>query len=55
MSFETPEYTANSDVLGILRLLEVLRVLKLTEDFIVSTMPWQQDNEPVRHAGNEQT
>ena len=29
MSFETPEYTANSDALGTLRLLEALRILGL--------------------------
>src|SRR5689334_19533855 len=29
VSFETPEYTANSDALGTLRLLEALRILKL--------------------------
>jgi GDPmannose 4,6-dehydratase len=29
VSFETPEYTGNSDALGTLRLLEALRVLKL--------------------------
>ena len=32
VSFETPEYTANSDALGTLRLLEALRVLKRTEE-----------------------
>ena len=32
MSFETPEYTANSDALGTLRLLEALRILNRTED-----------------------
>jgi GDPmannose 4,6-dehydratase len=31
VSFETPEYTANADALGVLRLLEALRILKLTE------------------------
>src|SRR5450830_669854 len=30
VSFETPEYTANSDALGTLRLLEALRILKMT-------------------------
>ena len=30
VSFETPEYTANSDALGALRLLEALRILGLT-------------------------
>lgn len=29
VSFETPEYTANSDALGTLRILEALRILKL--------------------------
>ena len=29
VSFETPEYTANSDALGTLRLLEALRILKM--------------------------
>ncbi len=31
VSFETPEYTANSDALGTLRLLEALRVLDMTK------------------------
>lgn len=31
VSFETPEYTANADGLGALRLLESIRTLKLTE------------------------
>ncbi|MGA1844846.1 MAG: GDP-mannose 4,6-dehydratase [bacterium] len=31
VSFETPEYTANSDALGTLRLLEALRILNMTE------------------------
>lgn len=31
VSFETPEYTANSDALGTLRLLEALRITKQTE------------------------
>ncbi len=29
VSFETPEYTANGDALGVLRLLEAIRILKL--------------------------
>lgn len=29
VSFETPEYTANSDGLGVLRMLEAIRILKL--------------------------
>ena len=31
VSFETPEYTANGDALGVLRLLEAIRILGLTE------------------------
>lgn len=31
VSFETPEYTANSDAIGVLRLLEGIRILKLEE------------------------
>jgi len=31
VSFEEPEYTANSDALGTLRLLEAIRILKLAE------------------------
>src|SRR5258707_7304433 len=31
VSFETPEYTANADALGTLRLLEAIRILKLGE------------------------
>jgi GDPmannose 4,6-dehydratase len=31
VSFETPEYTANADALGTLRLLEALRILKLED------------------------
>ena len=31
VSFETPEYTANSDALGTLRLLEAMRILKMGE------------------------
>ena len=31
VSFEAPEYTANSDALGTLRILEALRILGLTE------------------------
>ena len=31
VSFETPEYTANSDAIGTLRLLEAIRILDLTE------------------------
>jgi GDPmannose 4,6-dehydratase len=31
VSFETPEYTANADALGVLRMLEAIRLLGLTE------------------------
>ena len=31
VSFETPEYTANADALGTLRLLEAIRILKLKD------------------------
>ena len=31
VSFETPEYTANSDALGTLRLLEAMRILNMTK------------------------
>ncbi len=31
VSFETPEYTANSDAVGVLRLLEAIRILKLEQ------------------------
>lgn len=31
VSFETPEYTANSDAIGTLRLLEAIRILKMEE------------------------
>jgi GDPmannose 4,6-dehydratase len=31
VSFDTPEYTANSDALGTLRILEAIRILNLTE------------------------
>ncbi|HYP57598.1 MAG TPA: GDP-mannose 4,6-dehydratase, partial [Beijerinckia sp.] len=31
VSFETPEYTANSDAIGTLRILEAIRILNLTE------------------------
>lgn len=31
VSFETPEYTANADGIGTLRILEAIRLLGLTE------------------------
>ena len=35
-SFETPEYTANADALGTLRLLEVIRILRLDKKILSS-------------------
>jgi GDPmannose 4,6-dehydratase len=35
ISFETPEYTANSDGLGVLRILEAIRILGLEKDKIL--------------------
>ncbi len=32
VSFDTPEYTANSDALGVLRILEAIRILKLEKN-----------------------
>ena len=32
VSFETPEYTANTDALGTLRLLEAIRILRMQDD-----------------------
>ena len=32
VSFETPEYTANADAVGALRLLEAIRILGMSED-----------------------
>src|SRR5437588_9452110 len=32
VSFETPEYTANADALGTLRLLEAIRILRLEDN-----------------------
>ncbi len=31
VSFDTPEYTANADAVGVLRLLEAIRILKMTQ------------------------
>lgn len=36
VSFETPEYTANADAVGPLRLLEALRILKLEDSALLS-------------------
>lgn len=56
VSFETPEYTANSDGLGVLRLLEAIRILKMsdtvrfyqasTSELYGSTPPPQDENTP---------
>ncbi len=35
VSFETPEYTANSDALGTLRILEAIRILELQENVFI--------------------
>ena len=37
-SFETPEYTANADALGTLRLLEAIRILKMEKSKILSSL-----------------
>ena len=37
-SFEIPEYTANSDAIGTLRLLEAIRVLKLNKKVNISAI-----------------
>jgi len=43
VSFETPEYTANSDALGTLRLLEALRITKQTQScrFYQASTMWR--------------
>jgi GDPmannose 4,6-dehydratase len=56
VSFETPEYTANSDALGTLRLLEALRILRLekqvrfyqasTSELYGNTQPPQNEATP---------
>lgn len=56
VSFETAEYTANSDALGTLRLLEALRILKMerdvrfyqasTSELYGSTLPPQSETTP---------
>ena len=58
VSFETAEYTANADALGTLRLLEAIRILKLTEktrfyqastsELYGSTPPPQNEQTPFR-------
>ena len=38
VSFETPEYTANADAMGTLRLLEAIRILKLEKSKILPSI-----------------
>jgi GDPmannose 4,6-dehydratase len=40
VSFETPEYTANADLLGTLRLLEAMRILRLDETRFYPRSPY---------------
>ena len=48
VSFESPEYTANSDALGTLRILEAIRILNLTEKTnILLQFPGRAENEKV--------
>mgnify|MGYP005839207811 CR=1 FL=1 len=52
VSFETPEYTANADALGTLRLLEAIRILKLqdrTRFYQASTSELFGDAAPPQH------
>ena len=56
VSFETPEYTANSDALGTLRILEAIRILNLsdttkfyqasTSDYMVRSMKYLKMKTP---------
>lgn len=56
VSFETPEYTANADALGTLRLLEAIRILKMeervrfyqasTSELYGNTLPPQNESTP---------
>ena len=60
VSFETPEYTANADALGTLRLLEAMRILRLKDSkfYQASTSEMygnaietpQRETTPFRHA-----
>ena len=57
-SFETPEYTANTDALGTLRVLEAIRILNLnkktkfyqasTSEIFGNSKPPQNENTPFR-------
>ena len=53
VSFETPEYTANSDALGTLRLLEAIRILKLEELVRVSHIDENGKDDIVNRFGLE--
>ena len=46
VSFETPEYTANADALGTLRLLEAIRLLKLDSRFYQASTSEMFGNAP---------
>jgi GDPmannose 4,6-dehydratase len=58
VSFETPEYTGNADALGVLRLLEAIRILKLenrirfyqasTSELFGDAPPPQAESTPLR-------
>ena len=60
VSFETPEYTANADALGTLRLLEAIRILKMeervrfyqasTSELYGNTLPPQNEIHAIRSA-----
>ena len=60
VSFETPEYTANADAIGTLRILEAIRILNLTKsikfyqastsEMYGSTPPPQNENSPMKPA-----
>ena len=56
VSFETPEYTANADALGTLRLLEAIRILKLREqDALLSGLDLGALRQVRRHPQSETT
>ena len=44
VSFETPEYTANSDAIGSLRLLEAIRILGMEKNCLLYTSPSPRDS-----------
>lgn len=53
VSFETPEYTANADALGTLRLLEAIRTLKLNSRFYQASTSEMYGSSPPKQ--NEET